>query len=346
MYGAPSCAPEVVDRHDVRVVEGPAARASCSKRFKRSASCENDAGQHLDRDVASEARVARAIDLAHPARADGREDLVGTEPGSGGECHFEAGGLTRSFLLQALDDVEVRETPLVGIAVELPVGRDVDRADGDDTAGSGGMSSFQRSFLPRPMSSSMTRAGTSPRRRTRSSAVGGKRKGNVPGDQAGFGRPAPCERIEVVALIRPGDCRELSVRRHPDQTSDSPRERWRAACPRRPLAPMPSPATGLVPGEQDLRPSGRKVPSSTRRPVTGKVFGPPLRSGTGRSAACGFSHVPTASRPSARVREHCRDRDAPRVTHRLCGHRRSSPVRLLPRFLQRAESARPPRYPG
>ena len=35
--------------------------------------------QNLDRDVAAEPRVARAIDLAHPARAERGENLVGPE---------------------------------------------------------------------------------------------------------------------------------------------------------------------------------------------------------------------------------------------------------------------------
>ena len=35
--------------------------------------------QHLDRDLAPELRVPRAVDLAHPARAERREDLVGPE---------------------------------------------------------------------------------------------------------------------------------------------------------------------------------------------------------------------------------------------------------------------------
>ncbi len=33
-------------------------------------------GQHFDRDVAIQLRIARAVDLAHPARAEGRDDLV------------------------------------------------------------------------------------------------------------------------------------------------------------------------------------------------------------------------------------------------------------------------------
>ena len=35
-------------------------------------------GQHLDRDVAAEPRVAGAVDLAHAARAERRRHLVGT----------------------------------------------------------------------------------------------------------------------------------------------------------------------------------------------------------------------------------------------------------------------------
>ena len=35
--------------------------------------------QHLDRDVATQARISRAIDLPHPASAEKREDFVGPE---------------------------------------------------------------------------------------------------------------------------------------------------------------------------------------------------------------------------------------------------------------------------
>ena len=41
-------------------------------------------GQDLDRDVAIQLRVARAIDLAHAAGAEGRQDLVRAEAGAGG----------------------------------------------------------------------------------------------------------------------------------------------------------------------------------------------------------------------------------------------------------------------
>ena len=44
--------------------------------------------QNLDRDVTSEARVLRPVDLAHAPRPEGRKDLVRPELRSGGERHF------------------------------------------------------------------------------------------------------------------------------------------------------------------------------------------------------------------------------------------------------------------
>ena len=43
--------------------------------------------EDLDGDVPAEARVARAIDLAHAAGADERDDLIRAEAGAGRECH-------------------------------------------------------------------------------------------------------------------------------------------------------------------------------------------------------------------------------------------------------------------
>ena len=45
--------------------------------------CEKRGRQDLDRDLAAQARVAGAVDLAHAARAEGGEDLVGPEAGAG-----------------------------------------------------------------------------------------------------------------------------------------------------------------------------------------------------------------------------------------------------------------------
>src|SRR5262249_27100782 len=44
-------------------------------------------GEHLDRDRPLEARVAGAVDLAHPAGTSLGQDLVGAEASAGGERH-------------------------------------------------------------------------------------------------------------------------------------------------------------------------------------------------------------------------------------------------------------------
>ena len=58
-------------------------------------------GQHLDGDVAIQLRVARAIDLAHPARADRGNDRVRPEPASGrdpqGRLNHTAGLSSRTL---------------------------------------------------------------------------------------------------------------------------------------------------------------------------------------------------------------------------------------------------------
>ena len=80
-------ASDVEQRADVRMVErrdGPrlALEAGAHLGVGRQV-----LGQHLDRDVAPEARVARAVHLAHAAGAERGDDLVGSEPGPGGQCH-------------------------------------------------------------------------------------------------------------------------------------------------------------------------------------------------------------------------------------------------------------------
>jgi hypothetical protein len=50
-------------------------------------------GQHFDRDLAIEARILRAIDLTHPAGADGGQNLVRSDPRTDLEWQEEAAGL-------------------------------------------------------------------------------------------------------------------------------------------------------------------------------------------------------------------------------------------------------------
>ncbi len=49
-------------------------------------------GQYLDRSVAVELRIAGTIDLPHPARADGADDLVWANPRPGAQRHRLAPG--------------------------------------------------------------------------------------------------------------------------------------------------------------------------------------------------------------------------------------------------------------
>ena len=63
------------------------ARASRSKRARRSASSATSARQDLDGHVAPEPRVPRAIDFAHTAGAERRDDLVRAEACAGGQGH-------------------------------------------------------------------------------------------------------------------------------------------------------------------------------------------------------------------------------------------------------------------
>jgi hypothetical protein len=48
------------------------------------------ARKHLDRDLAPEPRVASAVDLAHASAPEGRDHLVGTEPGTARQRHLGA----------------------------------------------------------------------------------------------------------------------------------------------------------------------------------------------------------------------------------------------------------------
>ena len=80
MYGRAVVGADVVDRRDVRVVQA-------ARRLRLLLEAPQPVGvlrvrrrQHLDRDVALQPLVARPVHLAHPAGADRREDLVGTEP--------------------------------------------------------------------------------------------------------------------------------------------------------------------------------------------------------------------------------------------------------------------------
>ena len=74
---------EVEDRQDVRMRERRDRLRLALEPGERVGIGRDGLRKHLDRDVPLELRVPRPIHLPHPARAEGREDLVGaqTRPG-------------------------------------------------------------------------------------------------------------------------------------------------------------------------------------------------------------------------------------------------------------------------
>ena len=87
MKSGPSGDLDLVNRDDVRMAE-----SGCRPRLLDESAATvlvGDAigGQHLDRDVAPEPWVARAVDLAHAPGADKAKNLVGAEPTTGMQYH-------------------------------------------------------------------------------------------------------------------------------------------------------------------------------------------------------------------------------------------------------------------
>ena len=72
------------DRDDVLVIDRGERLRLASKAFEPRAVARDVGGKHLDRHVAPQPRIARAIHLAHAAGAQQREDFVGSEASAGG----------------------------------------------------------------------------------------------------------------------------------------------------------------------------------------------------------------------------------------------------------------------
>ena len=79
--------PDVVHRHDVGVVQD-AGRARLLLESLQPVRVLRERGrQDLDRHFAPESRIPRPVHLSHPSRPERRQDLVGAESRSRGECH-------------------------------------------------------------------------------------------------------------------------------------------------------------------------------------------------------------------------------------------------------------------
>ena len=78
---------EFVDREDVRVRERGDCLGFALEARQRLRIPREQVGQQLDRHVAIEPRVARAIDLAHASRAEGRLDDIWADASAGAQWH-------------------------------------------------------------------------------------------------------------------------------------------------------------------------------------------------------------------------------------------------------------------
>ena len=79
---------ETVDRRDVRMIQRRKRLCFACEPGKPIGVVRERVREDLQGDVAIEPGIARAIDLAHPAFADQRGDLVDTEAATGSECQI------------------------------------------------------------------------------------------------------------------------------------------------------------------------------------------------------------------------------------------------------------------
>ena len=74
-----------MDRDDVRVIEGCDGERLARESLAASGIGGGERGQHLQRDIAAEARVVRPIDLAHPAGTQRAHNFVRADTCTCGE---------------------------------------------------------------------------------------------------------------------------------------------------------------------------------------------------------------------------------------------------------------------
>ena len=98
---------DVEDRDDVGVVEGGRGPGLLLEPAQAVGVVGHLGGQHLDRDLAIEALVVSAVDLAHPAGPEWRDDLVRAEARAWGQRHgviiLGSGTSTPNFQLPILN---------------------------------------------------------------------------------------------------------------------------------------------------------------------------------------------------------------------------------------------------
>src|SRR5439155_10247003 len=78
--------------------------------------------RHLHRNDAIQASVPGLIHLAHPTRADGRDNLIGTQPGSGRNGHTSCLSILAAFSLRrAVDEPVARKHRYHWTEIEQPL---------------------------------------------------------------------------------------------------------------------------------------------------------------------------------------------------------------------------------
>ena len=78
---------DVEDREDVRMIERGGRAGFLLESLQAFRIAGHASGQHLDRHVAPEPRISRAIHLAHPAGAKRGQNFIRPEAGAGSEGH-------------------------------------------------------------------------------------------------------------------------------------------------------------------------------------------------------------------------------------------------------------------
>ena len=88
---------DIVDRQDVRVIELPGGARLLLEAMQPARVRRERLGDQLDRDLAPEPWIARAVDLAHAAGAEPADDLIGTDAGAGRRSAWERRGSWRGL---------------------------------------------------------------------------------------------------------------------------------------------------------------------------------------------------------------------------------------------------------
>ena len=81
---------EAEHRRDVRMVKLGQKLRLQREPLQTLAVLDKRRGEHLDRDVAIQPRIARAVDFSHSARADGIEDHERSKPGCRSQGHGQS----------------------------------------------------------------------------------------------------------------------------------------------------------------------------------------------------------------------------------------------------------------